>query len=208
MKVCYRLIVSRSNGRMPFPDLNGPLRWKKAEHWNEYYEVLHMTAFTPHVLYKHCKAVMLHPNRNGDKSTFNMQCHLDKCEVYSRYMCQQPGELANTGNLHTCVGWMNPRHRVLMTSERLQEKLLRIIISANQPFSLVDNEEFHDLLDEAFPSCNIPRYQIIPDHLSNNTSCAVSELVQELAAHDSKVTLTLDVWTTRTNFAFLGTFLS
>jgi len=46
----------------------------------------------------------------------------------------------------------------------------------------------------------------MPDLLSANANHAVSELRQELGDNDSKVSLALDVWTTRTNYAFLGTF--
>ncbi len=181
---------------------------KKAEHWNEYHEVLHVTAFTPHVLCKHCKAVMSHPNRNGDKSTSTMRRHLDKCGTYARYRRQLAGESGpdTSDSLYACHGWTNTHARPVMTADRLAEKLLRIVVSANQPFIFIENQEFRDLLDEAFPKCPVPSRQIMPDLLSANANRAVSELRQELADNDSKVSLALDVWTTRTNYAFLGTF--
>jgi len=47
----------------------------------------------------------------------------------------------------------------------------------------------------------------MPDLLSASTFHATSELHEELAANESKVSLAIDVWTTRNNLAFLDTFL-
>jgi len=78
---------------------------------------------------------------------------------------------------------------------------------ANLPFAFVKTEEFHKILREAFPNCQILRRQTIPDLLSASALHAASELRQELAANESKVSLAMDVWTTRNNLAFLGMFL-
>jgi len=94
-----------------------------------------------------------------------------------------------------------------MTSERLREMLLRILVSANLPFAFMENEEFRKMLREAFPNCQIPRRQTMLDLLSASELHAASELLQELAANESKVSLAMDVWTTRNNLAFLDTFL-
>ena len=94
-----------------------------------------------------------------------------------------------------------------MTSERLCEMLLRILVLANLPFAFVENEEFRKMLCEAFPRCQIPRRQTMPDLLSASALHASSELREELVANESKVSLAMDVWTTRNNLAFLGTFL-
>ena len=178
---------------------------KKAKHWSKYHEVLHTTAFTPHILCKHCKATMSHPNRNGDKSTSNMRRHLEKCGPYNRYLCQY-AESASDG-LHACTGWKRPGDHGPMTSERLREMLLRILISANLPFAFVGNEDFRQLLHEAFPKCQIPRCQVMPDLLLTSAIHTAPELHQELVANESKVSLAIDVWTTRNNLAFLVTFL-
>ena len=94
-----------------------------------------------------------------------------------------------------------------MTSERLYEMLLRILVSANLPFAFVENEEFRKMLCEAFPNCQILRCQTMLDLLSTSALHAASQLREELAANESKVSLAMDVWTTRNNLAFLGTFL-
>ena len=104
--------------------------------------------------------------------------------------------------------WMEPSgDHSPMTSERLRKMLLRILVSANLPFAFIENEEFRKMLREAFPNCQIPRRQTMPDLLSASALHAASELRQELAANESKVSLAMDVWTTRNNLAFLGMFL-
>jgi len=85
--------------------------------------------------------------------------------------------------------------------------LLRILVSANLPFAFVENEQFRKMLREAFSNCQIPRRQTMPDLLSTGALHAASELRKELAANESKVSLMMDVWTTRNNLAFLDTFL-
>jgi len=104
--------------------------------------------------------------------------------------------------------WMEPSgDHSPMTSERLREMLLRILISANLPFAFVENEEFCKMLREAFFNRQIPRHQTMLDLLSASALHAASKLCQELAANESKVSRVMDVWTTRNNLAFLGTFL-
>ena len=63
------------------------------------------------------------------------------------------------------------------------------------------------MLHEPFPNCQILRHQTMPDLLSASVFHAVSKLHKELAANQSKVSLAMDVWTTRNNLAFLDTFL-
>ena len=85
--------------------------------------------------------------------------------------------------------------------------LLRILISANLPFAFVENEEFRKMLHEAFPNCQILRCQSMPNLLFASALRAASELREELVANESRVSLPMDVWTTRNNLAFLDTFL-
>ena len=148
---------------------------------------------------------MSHPNRNGDKSTSTMRRHLEKCGPYTRYL-RQYAESALDG-LHACAGWKRQVDHGPITCERLREMLLRILVSANLPFAFVENEEFGKMLHEAFPNCQIPRRQSMPNLLSASALRAAFELRKELVANESRVSLAMDVWTTRNNLAFLGTFL-
>ena len=85
--------------------------------------------------------------------------------------------------------------------------LLQILVSANLPFAFIENQEFRKMLCEAFPNCQILRCQTMLDLLSTSALRAASQLREELAANESKVSLAMDVWTTRNNLTFLSTFL-
>ena len=63
------------------------------------------------------------------------------------------------------------------------------------------------MLREAFFNCRILRHQIIPELLSASAIYAAFELHEEFVANESRVSLAMDVWTTRNNLAFLGMFL-
>jgi len=80
-----------------------------------------------------------------------MHRHLEKCSPYTWYL-RQYAESALDG-LHTCAGWNHPSDPGPMTSERLREMLLRILVSANLLFAFVENEEFRKMLHEAFSNC-------------------------------------------------------
>ena len=101
----------------------------------------------------------------------------------------------------------NPRKRPVMTCDRVKEKVLRIIIAGNLPFSIAEPGEFVDLLNDAYPDCPPPTRKAIMDHLKAKAMLTKLKLKESLAKNDSKISLALDVWTTRTNLSFLGTFL-
>jgi hypothetical protein len=138
-----------------------------------------------------------------------MRRHLLKCIPFASHVRRQAGELPSnsTDLLADFLGWEHPRVRPVMTSEILKEQLLRIIISGNLPFSFVGNKELQSVLKQAYPDCAIPTRQTLVDYLSAKTNLTQLELKKELSDNDSKVSLALDVWSTRTNFAFLGTSL-
>jgi len=75
---------------------------KKAKHWTEYYEVLHTTAFTLHILCKHCKTTISHRNRNRDKSSSNIRSYLEKYGSYTWYVRQYTKHTLN--GLHIYAG--------------------------------------------------------------------------------------------------------
>ena len=120
-----------------------------------------------------------------------MHWHLEKCGPYTRYWCQY-AESALDG-LYACAGWNCLDDPGPMTSERLREMLLRILILANMPFAFVKNEEFRKMLHQAFPNCQIPRHQIRPELLSASAIHAASKLHKELVANESRVSLAMDV---------------
>ena len=102
------------------------------------------------------------------------------------------------------MGWNSARDRQVMGRDRLKEKVLRVVISGNLPFSFCENLEFIDLLNDAYPDCPTPTRKTLVDYLHSKATLTKVELKALLAKLDSKVSLALDIWVTRTGLAFLG----
>jgi hypothetical protein len=95
--------------------------------------------------------------------------------------------------------------RGLMTSEKLCETALRIIVAGNLPFSHAENPELVANWKHAYPSCNIPNRRSVATLLKKMAKEERFNLKKELANNESKVSLAMDAWTSANNLAFLGT---
>jgi hypothetical protein len=136
-----------------------------------------------------------------------MKRHLESCPSYRLYLRRQSGEASATPNyLFEMMGWNDPTQREVMTSSRLKEKVLRIIIAGNLPFSFAEHAEFKSLLHDAYPDCQPPSRKTIVDYLKSKASFTKLELKKLLGRNESKVSLALDIWSTHTNLSFLGIF--
>jgi len=103
------------------------------------------------------------------------------------------------------MGWSSARDREVMSKDRLKERVLRIIIAGNLSFSFAENPEFVDLLKDAYPDMTAPTRKTVVDYLHAKATLTKAELRELLSKLNSRVSLALDVWVTRTGLAFLGT---
>jgi hypothetical protein len=94
----------------------------------------------------------------------------------------------------------------VMTSDKLCEQVLRIILAGNLSFSQAENVELVALLRNAYPNVNIPNRRSVTNKLNEQTMMAKEKLKDRLATVESKISLAIDVWSTRTNYSFLGMF--
>ena len=183
---------------------------KTAKAWAEFHKAVHRSKFTPHVICKHCRGDIQHPNCTSEKTPSAMAHHLDHCGLYKLYVRKQAGYDGSSPNHHmdmidNLMGWNSARDREVMSRDCLKERVLRVIISGNLPFSFAENGEFINLLNDAYPECPAPTRKTIVDYLHSKSTLTKVELKDLLSKMDSKVSLALDVWVTRTNLAFLGT---
>jgi len=150
---------------------------------------------------------MPHPNRDAHKSPTNMAKHLKGCFKYQAYMRDQRDPDPQS-RVDSFSNFFNDGHRPrpIMTTELLCEKVLRVIIAGNLAFAQVENTELVDLLKDAYPDCTSPSRRAVADLLHRTAAEAKRNICNKLMDLDSKVSLALDVWTTRHNLAFLGTF--
>ena len=97
------------------------------------------------------------------------------------------------------------RSKEPMSHHHVKETVLRIIIAANLHFAFTNNGEFQALVKHAYPDNTPPSRKSRREYLLSRTDGTKNNLKAKLAANESKVSLVLDVWTTRTNLSFLGT---
>jgi hypothetical protein len=101
------------------------------------------------------------------------------------------------------MGFFNEA-RPIMTTSRLQEQVLRIVIAGNLSFYFAENEEFKVLLKDAYPDCSPPTRKGLVDLLvvkADEARAAIADIVQQL---DSKIHLAIDCWTSRMNIGYMS----
>jgi hypothetical protein len=125
-----------------------------------------------------------------------MRKHLKGCFPYR--------QLFRNMDNQTLPDLFGSSQKQVMNRDRLKETVLRVIVSANLPFSFADNLEFQTLLQEAYPSCQPPNRKSARDYLQSVVDRTKEDLKAKLAANDSKISLVLDAWTTRSSLSFLG----
>ena len=131
--------------------------------------------------------------------------HLEHCSLYKVHLRKtDSGSGGRIQMIDGLMGWRSGHNREAMTRDKLKEKVLRIIITGNLSFSFAENPEFVDLLNDAYADCPAPTRKTIVEYLRSKATLTKDELRAQLATLDSKVSLALDAWTTRTNLAFLG----
>lgn len=136
-----------------------------------------------------------------------MKRHLEKCDPYQKLVAQRRGqerEHPQNQFINELMGWTDPTRAPVMTSLLLKERVLRILISGNLPFAFVENSELISLMRDAYPSCEMPSRKTMVDYLSIKAQETKSELRDMLNKNTSRISLAMDVWTTRTNLSFLG----
>jgi len=178
---------------------------KSSEAWNEFIEVVHRKNGTAHLLCKHCDSAFTHPNRDVSKSTSTIGKHLRTCTTYRRKLHLEAGEHSpNFDILDSLFNSSAARDGPVATRDLIKERVLRIIIAGNLPFSFAENDEFVDLLKDAYPDCPPPNRRAIVEYLKAKATLTRHKLKTMLGELDSKVSIALDIWTTRTNLAFFG----
>ena len=98
-----------------------------------------------------------------------------------------------------------------ITKDMLEEQVLKVFISGNLPFNLADNKHFQVLM--SYISINnkparSPGRTTLRTKLSQYSNLAVENLKNILSKNDSRVSLALDCWSSRSNYGFLGMYTS
>lgn len=174
---------------------------------------------TLHQICKHCcQYVTKHNNLLNGKTPKNLNEYLERCRKYKTWRCANPlgdyedehvNHVAPKNSLDDYLG--SPSNslptRGAMTSSKLCEQVLQIIVAGNLSFSFAENPEFIALLRHAYPDCDIPNRRSVAKALKWAAKEERVALREELTNNDSKISLVLDAWTSNNNIAFLGMFI-
>ena len=143
--------------------------------------------------------------------------HLEHCSKYKAWRRANPSNdcederVNHAAPRNTLNDYLTSLSDILptrgaMTSTKLCEQVLRIIVAGNLSFSFTENPEFIALLRHAYLDCDIPNRRSVAKTLKKAARNERVALREELTNNDSKVSVTLDAWTSNNNIAFLGMY--
>ena len=154
---------------------------------------------------------------NG-KTPKNLNEHLERCDKYKAWRRTNPSSdyedkhMNHSATKNILDDYLMSPSDILptkgtMTSAKLCEQVLRIIVAGNLSFSFAENPEFVALLRHAYPDCNIPNRRSVAKALKKAAKDERVALREELMKNDSKVSIALDAWTSSNTIAFLGMYI-
>jgi hypothetical protein len=85
-----------------------------------------------------------------------------------------------------------------------EQKLIRLVICRDLPFSLVDWPETNAIVKYLRPETNVMSRATLMRRINVQVETRRNELRQRLASLSSKFSVTLDVWTSKNQLSFLG----
>ena len=172
--------------------------------WDAYYECVHKKKGTIHVLCRFCRrGCFAHPNKVGSNllakggATTSMARHLEECSAYKKQKPSTQKSISDFSGLNA-----------KKPEEDLLTKTVNFFISGKIAFNQADNLHFHDMIRTAtalrttkLPTIN---HKNTRQRLTDLASNGKEDLARCLMENESKVSLALDCWTSKNNYAFLG----
>ena len=151
---------------------------------------------------RHCRRENYsHPNKIGNNpeatggSTSSLSRHLQKCMEYKKQ---------KSSTQSTITDFTTPM-KANKVEDDLRTKALKFFISGNIAFNQADNPHFQNLLQNVHgKNHQIVNRRNLREKLTELASDATEDLIVSLMENQSKVSLALDCWSSRNNYAFLG----
>ena len=180
----------------------------RSQYWLEYWECIERKTGEPKVQCKHCSKVRAHPRRNKQSTTTGMKTHLKECDKYKQTTGEQPRESNDIRSFYAGDnGTESTKSRI--TQEFVDETILKFFVSNNIPFKAADNEYFRKLislipLNNSTKMAHSPSRNTLCAWLSKYSKMGIDQLKHILAENDSKFSIALDCWSSRSNYGFMG----
>ena len=151
---------------------------------------------------------MAHPHRTRDGTTTAIKDHLGKrCKAYLNYRSDASSETRSI-SYFLSGNKANASKPTRLSQDLVEEHILRFFVSGNIPFNQAENESFRTLISHIKINdqpARCPGRTTIRRRLTKYAKEGVEDLKALLAANDSKISLALDCWSSRSNYDFLGT---
>jgi len=184
--------------------------------WESFHEVLEPTLL-PAVKCKGCRHSFKHPSfyKKNAFSTSSLTRHENDCLSLKRLKrrTQSSNDTSQVSNdisaLFQKQSEINDNNSDILTEDLVKDAVLDFFISGSIPFNQADSPEFQRLITMIkvkTKSVKINRKNL-RSRLTDKADQGEQDLIAELAANKSRVSLALDGWTSRINNAYLGMFL-
>jgi hypothetical protein len=183
----------------------------RKSYWEEYDEVVDLVDKAPKLRCKHCLTLFLHPTRSSHGTTTAIKRHIEsRCPKYKLKNKQSTTTQSGTGFFSGSSKPSSDRP-VKITKDFLEEQILKFFVSGNIPFNQADNEHFQRLM--SFIPINdkpatSPSRTTLRARLSKYSELAVQDLKDVLTHNESKISLALDCWSSRSRQGYLGMFVT
>jgi hypothetical protein len=175
--------------------------------WLEIHEAIHNKSGHPFTFCKHCKKVFLHPRRIVGGTSSSLRTHVfDRCPRYQIYKRQFDSQ-STIGGLHDFFSSTNESQPESITQDQIDELLLKYHISGNIPFRQIENQYLKELVSLIMINkrpAKAPGRNTLRVRLSKYSKMGVDKLKEVLQANKSRISLALDMWSSRSNHGFLG----
>lgn len=175
------------------------------ELWEQFHECIDKLHHKILVKCKHCHdGIYAHPGTitgKGSRLTYptsSLSRHLADCPGHKKSI--NNSEMAKSGN------FFQRRTSKPLSADDVMDKALDFFISGNIPFNQIDNPAFQELLARITVDgkpVHITR-KSIRERLNFHAQKAKEDLMVCLMQNESKISLALDCWTSKNNYAFLG----
>ena len=151
----------------------------------------------PYELCKHCGYIFIHPRQNGSPRavTRHIQQYCAKAKrlhgPLDRFTKRSDGQDADK-----------------TTQSTIDELVLKFFISGNIAFAQAENTYLQDIVRliplDSGPRSSCPTRKVLRARLREHGEVSINELQELLDRNDSKVSLALDCWSSRSNYGFIG----
>jgi hypothetical protein len=141
-------------------------------------------------------------------SSSSLRTHVfDRCPQYKIHN-RRVNSTSTVGGLHNFFSPSNESKPEPITQGQIDELLLKYHISGNIPFRQVENKylkELVSLIEINKGQAKAPGRTTLRARLSKYSKMSVDKLKEILQANTSRISLALDMWSSRSNHGFLGT---